>query len=96
MKAASKPAKPAAKPKATTAKATTKIKPAAKKKVLVDHDENGEDSAIEVDDEDDAFDEDGPASAAPKVKPAAAGKKKTASETYTKVRRAALCSTHQY
>lgn len=51
---------------------------------------------MEVDDEDDAFDEDGPASAAPKVKPAAAGKKKTASETYTKVRRAALCSTHQY
>jgi DNA topoisomerase-2 len=83
------------KPKSTTSKTATKAKPATKKKVLVDHDENGEHSAMEVDEENDAFDEDEPASVAPKAKPAAARKKKTASETYTKVQRViSLCIQH--
>ncbi|KDQ54971.1 hypothetical protein JAAARDRAFT_196340 [Jaapia argillacea MUCL 33604] len=76
-------------PKATT-KAAAKPKPApkskaaaTKKKVLVEIDENADDSAMEVDEDKDAGDDE----AGPSVpKPTAQnGKKKTASETYTKL-----------
>ncbi|KAJ7585672.1 DNA topoisomerase II [Mycena floridula] len=74
--AATKP-KAAPKAKATTA---TKAKPAAsKKKVLVDHNDNAEDSFMAVDEDDDAprYDDDEPA--------AGPSKKKTASEKYQKL-----------
>ena len=78
--ATKKNTKAAAKPKATT-KAVSKpaAKPKAsssKKNVLVDKDDNASDA-----DSDDDFDVSGPSG-----KPAATGKKKTASETYQKVR----------
>ncbi|RDB28584.1 DNA topoisomerase 2 [Hypsizygus marmoreus] len=82
-KAAPKAVKAPAKPKASTSKAATKPKAAPKKKVLTDHDDNGEDSAIELDEQEDASGDDvGPL---PEKQKAATGKKKTASETYTKL-----------
>ncbi|KAI0056765.1 type II DNA topoisomerase [Artomyces pyxidatus] len=68
--------KATAKPKS---KATTKPKAAPKKKVLADVDENAEESVEEVDEDDGA----GPS--APRAAPVANGKKKSASETYTKL-----------
>ncbi|KAL0945575.1 hypothetical protein HGRIS_014735 [Hohenbuehelia grisea] len=88
VKKAKAPAKPKVAPKAAKAPAKSKTaaaKPVAKgkaKKVLVDHDDNAEDSAMEVDDArdeaDDTVGELPSAKSAPK-------KKKTASETYTKL-----------
>lgn len=66
-----------AKPKATTTKAATKSK--AAKKVLVDHDDNADNIGME----EDVSDED---ISVKKSQPAMPAKKKTASETYTKVR----------
>ncbi|KAG6814411.1 hypothetical protein H0H92_007414 [Tricholoma furcatifolium] len=80
------PAKPKAaskaseKPKATTSKAATKPKAPAKKKVLVDHADNGEGSATE--EAKDASEDE--MQSAPKVGTGPA-KKKTASETYVKL-----------
>lgn len=88
-KPTSKAPKTAARPKSTA----TKAKPAPKKKVLVDHDDNAEDSVVEVDAEDfDASDGDEAGPSPVKAKPAASGKKKTASETYTKVQRVSCLS----
>ncbi|KAG6857673.1 DNA topoisomerase 2, partial [Tephrocybe sp. NHM501043] len=84
-KAAAKPkaaVKAPTKPKATTSKAAAKPKAPPKKKVLVDHDENGEDSPIE---EDQDASENEVASVSPKEGSAPSGKKKTASETYVKL-----------
>nr|ADL09409.1 DNA topoisomerase II [Omphalotus nidiformis] len=85
-KAPSKPkaskASTAPKSKATTAKTTAKGKAAPKKKVLVEHDDNADESIMDVDaEEDDDLPEMAPAATAP----AAAGKKKTASEMYQKL-----------
>lgn len=76
MKTVSKPVKS----KASVSKA--KPKTASKKKVLVDHDENAEDSLMN-DIEEDVSDND--QLGAPLQAVAPAKKKKTASETYTKV-----------
>ena len=82
---ASKPSKAAAKPKSTAAKVTTKTKTSTKKKVLVDINDNGEDSPMDVDDNNDAPDDD-PVLSSRNENQAMPAKKKTASETYTKVR----------
>ncbi|GLB36598.1 putative control of topological states of DNA by transient breakage and subsequent rejoining of DNA strands [Lyophyllum shimeji] len=82
-KAAPKATKAAAKPKSNATKPAAKPRAAAKKKVLEDHDDNGADSPIEVDDEDESKDDVAPLHS--KAEPAAAGKKKSASETYTKL-----------
>ena len=84
--AAKSKAKPAVAPKskASTSKVAAKAAPkpkATKKKPLIDHDENADDSPIDVDDEDD----DAPAKAAP-TGAAGPAKKKTATEMYQKVR----------
>ena len=72
--------KPTVKPKAT--KAPVKPNAAPKKKVPIDVDENADDSILDVDDYDY-----GSGSSTARAAPAAAnGKKKTASETYQKVR----------
>lgn len=83
-RAAPKPTKAAAKPKATTVRAPAK-KAAPKKKILADHDDNAEESEMDVD-ASDASDDDDAGPSAPREKLATNGKKKTASETYTKVR----------
>lgn len=84
-----KAAKPAAKPvsKAVkTTKAPAKSKATTKKKKpLVEIDDNADDDAMDVDEIDAGEASDAPASA-PKPKAAVNGKKKSASETYTKVR----------
>lgn len=73
-----------AKHKAPTLK--TKPKTASKKKVLVDHDENAEDSAVDDVGEGDASDNDQFGASSSNLQTAAPAKKnKTASETYTKV-----------
>lgn len=72
-----------AKPKPSASKTATKSK-AAPKKVLADIDDNAEDSGMDVDNEIDASDDDHTVSAQ-KGSTAAPAKKKTASETYTKV-----------
>jgi hypothetical protein len=64
-------------------KATTKIK-STTKNVLTDIDDNGEDSAMDVVDEQDVYGDDLVFSAQ-KGGPVVPAKKKTASETYTKV-----------
>lgn len=69
-----KAAPKATKPKASTSKAATKPKTA--KKVLVDHDDNAD--HLDIDE--------GISDADTSSKKAAPSKKKTASETYTKVR----------
>jgi DNA topoisomerase II len=69
------------KSKASVSKA--KPKTASKKKVLVDHDENVEDSPVDDIGERDASDNDQLGASLQAVVPAK--KKKTASETYTKV-----------
>ncbi|KAF8060944.1 DNA topoisomerase II [Lyophyllum atratum] len=89
IKATAKPkAAPKAAPKtaakSNATKASAKPKAAAKKKVLVDHDDNGEDSPMEVDDDEDPSGDEVPPLPS-KAAPAPAGKKKTASETYTKL-----------
>jgi DNA topoisomerase-2 len=75
-------AKSAAKTSSKAIKSSVKPKPkgATKKKVLVDVDENADDSGMDVSDQDGGIDERRPSTPIP------AGKKKTASETYTKVR----------
>ncbi|KAM6498312.1 DNA topoisomerase, type IIA-like domain containing protein [Amanita muscaria] len=70
-----KAVKAPAKPKASTSKPSNKEKPVAKKRILLDHNENADESVMEVD-----SDHDAPERAAPQQ-----GKKKTASETYTKL-----------
>lgn len=81
---APKATKAPTKPKPNSSKNTTKNKP-AKKKVLADIDDNAEDSNIDMDDKaDTSLSED---DRVEKEKPAAPAKKKTASETYTKVTR---------
>ena len=83
-KAAKSAAKPASKAVKTT-KAPAKSKATTTtKKPLVEIDDNVDDDAMDVD-EVDAGEASEPASA-PKAKAAANGKKKSASETYTKVR----------
>ncbi len=76
-------AAPASKAKAPASKAApkaaAKTKAAPKKKVLVEHDDNAEDSPMEVDSD---RDEAGPST----TQAAASGKKKTATEMYQKVR----------
>ncbi|KAG5646884.1 hypothetical protein DXG03_001960 [Asterophora parasitica] len=79
-KAEPKAAKSTTKPKSTTTK-VTKPKPAAKKKILEDHNENGDDSIMDVDDA--SGDEVAPLPS--KSDPAKPAKKKTASEMYTKL-----------
>ncbi|KAF5377158.1 hypothetical protein D9615_006417 [Tricholomella constricta] len=79
-KAEPKAAKLSVKPKSTTTKAA-KLKAAGKKKVLVDHDDNGDDNALEADD----ASGDEVASLPVKSEPAQPRKKKTASEMYTKL-----------
>ena len=74
-----------AKTKATASKPATKAKGASKKKVLADHKNNAEESAMEVDDNES---ENEGGSSSKKSEPGARGKKKTVSETYTKVRHA--------
>lgn len=66
--------KPPAKPKIVAAKSSSKGKSAPEKRVLVDRNDNAEDSGVEDTDRDAPERDAGPA------------KKKTASETYTKVR----------
>ncbi|KAG5715323.1 hypothetical protein E4T56_gene5639, partial [Termitomyces sp. T112] len=70
-----------AKSKAPATKAAAKPK-AASKKVLVDHDENGEDSVVEKDEH---VSENGVVPLPVKEDSGAPGKKKTASETYVKL-----------
>ncbi|TFK40935.1 DNA topoisomerase [Crucibulum laeve] len=81
--APAKATKAAAKSKSSTAKQATKAK-AAPKKVLVDHDENAEDSSMDIDDNN-ASDDSNTGPSVGKAKPSAPAKKKTASETYTKL-----------
>jgi DNA topoisomerase-2 len=79
-----KPAPKPVKPKAQVLK--NKPKTASKKKVLVDHDENAEDSPVHHGGEGDVSDNDQFGASSNKLQAAApAKKKKTASETYTKV-----------
>ncbi|KAG6869034.1 hypothetical protein C0993_004707 [Termitomyces sp. T159_Od127] len=75
-------AKAPPKPKATVTKAPAKVKAAPKKKVLVDHDDNGGNSTAETD-EDASGDE--MASLPVKENSGAPTKKKTVSETYVKL-----------
>lgn len=79
-----KPAPKPVKPKAQVLK--NKPKTASKKKVLVDHDENAEDSPVHHGGEGDVSDNDQFGASSNKLQAAApAKKKKTASETYTKL-----------
>ncbi|PBL01342.1 type II DNA topoisomerase [Armillaria gallica] len=75
-------APPAAKSKAAASKTAATKPKTTKKKVLVDHDDNAEGTAMEVDSDGD--DDAGP-SAARATQQAAPGKKKSASETYQKL-----------
>jgi DNA topoisomerase II len=75
-----KTTKAPAKPKPSASKPATKNKKPTKK-VLVDIDNNPEDNSMNVDTQFDVSDN----VSAPKVHAAAPAKKKTASETYTKV-----------
>ncbi|KAH0838728.1 DNA topoisomerase II [Lanmaoa asiatica] len=74
--------KTAPKPAAKVTKSAPKSKPAPKKKVLAAKDDNTNESASDVDEDDGDSDDDNPTRAAA---PATNGKKKTASETYTKL-----------
>ena len=78
-----KPSPKVAKPARPKANAV-KSKVAVKKKVLADHDDNAEDSAMDVDADEEISDEDESGPSVPKGP--VNEKKKTASETYTKVR----------
>ena len=73
--------KPAAKPR-SAAPTKGKAKAAPKKKVLADHDDNAEESGMDVDGGKDASDDD---YHKPSTSEQPAKKKKTASETYQKV-----------
>ncbi|KAF8641179.1 hypothetical protein AX17_000814 [Amanita inopinata Kibby_2008] len=70
--------KPPTKPKSTVAKANRVAKTSAKKQVLLDRDDDTEDDIMEVDDDATTVDRDASQRAGP-------SKKKTASETYTKL-----------
>ncbi|KAF8203734.1 type II DNA topoisomerase [Pholiota molesta] len=71
-------------PKAKAATTKPKAKPAPKKKILADHDDNAED-AMELDDDNNVASEDGKAGGSSKVTQVTEKKKKTATETYTKL-----------
>ncbi|KAG6820232.1 hypothetical protein H0H93_003595 [Arthromyces matolae] len=77
-------AKAPAKPKAAATKTATKPKTVSKKKVLADHDENGEEDAEEKQEDASDADTDAVPSMA-KDDSKATAKKKTASETYVKL-----------
>ena len=81
LKAAAKPKAAPVKPKVAPAKPKSKAAP--KKKVLVDHDDNVDDSGSDFDFKKDSSDDERPIAATSNLQ--TARKKKTASETYTKV-----------
>jgi len=72
-------------PKPELAVTKAKAKAVTKKKILVDHNDNAEDSSMDVDVGNDVSDHDEPSTSAQKVRATGPGKKKTVSETYTKV-----------
>lgn len=83
MKKATSKAAPKATAKPKTAAVKPKTKAAPKKKVLVDHDDNANENGSDFESHKDPSDDELPKASASNLQPER--KKKTASETYTKV-----------